>query len=121
MGLNEKILAYFSVNSVPPSMYKKHYLTGVHNDGPEEILQWNTEVLGDIPSQEALDAAKAQFDLAVNTQKIRENRNSLLAETDWWASSDLTMTQEQIAYRQALRDITAQEGFPFNVTWPIKP
>ncbi len=54
-------------------------------------------------------------------EKVRETRNKLLAETDWWASSDLTITQEQIAYRQALRDITIQDGFPFNVTWPTKP
>jgi hypothetical protein len=31
------------------------------------------------------------------------------------------MTSEQTAYRQALRDITAQAGFPTNVTWPTKP
>lgn len=48
-------------------------------------------------------------------------RNDLLAETDWWATSDRTMTAEQIAYRQALRDITDQAGYPDNVTWPTKP
>lgn len=50
----------------------------------------------------------------------RQERNRLLAETDWWAVSDRTMTVEQTSYRQALRDITAQAGFP-NVTWPTKP
>ena len=48
-------------------------------------------------------------------------RNDLLAETDWWATSDRTMTAEQTAYRQALRDITDQSGFPDNITWPTKP
>ena len=48
-------------------------------------------------------------------------RNDLLAETDWWATSDRTMTAEQTAYRQALRDITDQDGFPTNITWPTKP
>jgi hypothetical protein len=51
----------------------------------------------------------------------RKKRNELLAETDWWASSDLTMTSEQIAYRQAWRDITEQEGFPDSITWPTIP
>jgi hypothetical protein len=51
----------------------------------------------------------------------REERNMLLRETDWWASSDLTMTAEQIAYRQALRDITAQSSFPESIDWPTKP
>lgn len=52
-------------------------------------------------------------------RKIREKH---LVETDHWAYSDTPdMTDEQIAYRQALRDITDQDGFPFNVTWPTKP
>jgi hypothetical protein len=52
---------------------------------------------------------------------IRAERDSLIAETDVWALSDRTMTAEQTAYRQALRDIPAQAGFPVNVTWPTKP
>lgn len=52
---------------------------------------------------------------------IRSKRDTLLAKTDWWASTDLTMTQEQIDYRQALRDITTQDGFPHDVVWPVKP
>ena len=52
---------------------------------------------------------------------LRSHRNSLLAETDWWASSDLTMSDEQKAYRQALRDLPSQVSDPLNVTWPVKP
>jgi len=48
-------------------------------------------------------------------------RDKLLAETDWWAVADRTMTQAEIDYRQALRDVPAQAGFPDNVTWPTKP
>lgn len=52
---------------------------------------------------------------------IRANRNRLLTETDHWAYQDTpNMTQEQIDYRQALRDITNQED-PDNIVWPIKP
>lgn len=53
----------------------------------------------------------------------RNKRNSLINETDWWASVDLTMTAEQTAYRQALRDITTHENWP-NLSdddWPVKP
>lgn len=53
---------------------------------------------------------------------VRSRRNVLLAETDWWTFSDTpSMTDEQKAYRQALRDIT--ENFPANgqVVWPVKP
>jgi hypothetical protein len=48
-------------------------------------------------------------------------RDSLLAATDWMALSDVTLTADWAAYRQALRDVTAQAGFPHNVTWPSKP
>jgi hypothetical protein len=52
---------------------------------------------------------------------VRSLRDEILAETDWWATSDRTMTQAEINYRQALRDVPAQAGFPENVTWPTKP
>jgi hypothetical protein len=51
---------------------------------------------------------------------VREERNKLIAETDWWASSDLTITDEQRTYRQALRDVPSQAD-PLNITWPTKP
>ena len=52
---------------------------------------------------------------------VRARRDSLLQETDWMALSDVTMSSEMTTYRQALRDIPAQSGFPFSVTWPNKP
>jgi len=52
---------------------------------------------------------------------IREQREALLIETDWCANSDVIMSDDMTAYRQALRDITDQSGFPTNITWPTKP
>jgi argonaute-like protein implicated in RNA metabolism and viral defense len=52
---------------------------------------------------------------------VRRRRNSLLAETDYMALADSTLTEEWAAYRQALREIPQQEGFPFEVEWPSKP
>ena len=52
---------------------------------------------------------------------IRSQRNNLLSQTDWMALRDNTMSLEWSAYRQALRDITTQEGFPESVSWPVKP
>lgn len=57
----------------------------------------------------------------VTEHQVRQERDRLIAETDWWATADRTMTAEQTAYRQALRDVPAQSGFPANVTWPTKP
>jgi len=54
-------------------------------------------------------------------RNIRNQRDNLLQQTDWMALSDNTMTPAWASYRQALRDITAQEGFPFSVDWPAKP
>lgn len=56
--------------------------------------------------------------------KLREERNRLLATTDWRASSDLTLSSEWASYRQSLRDIT--NGILTladieAVTWPTKP
>lgn len=60
--------------------------------------------------------------------QLREQRNFLLAETDWWCVSDRTPTQEQIDYRQALRDMPAnispeldENGLLTNINWPEKP
>ena len=52
---------------------------------------------------------------------LREERNRRIAETDWWASSDLTMSAERTAYRQDLRDITKTYSSLDDVVWPDKP
>ena len=67
---------------------------------------------------ENYSAEQVQLDSA---DKIRRKRDTLLRNTDWWATSDRTMTSEQTTYRQELRDITEQEYFPNTVTWPTKP
>jgi len=54
-------------------------------------------------------------------RNIRNHRDNLLQQTDWMAMSDNTMSPAWSTYRQALRDVTAQPGFPFAVEWPSKP
>ena len=51
-------------------------------------------------------------------EKVRAERDAKLAATDWTASTDVTMTAEMTAYRQALRDVPAQAGFPNTIDWP---
>jgi len=59
-----------------------------------------------------------------NKKSIRSQRNTLLSQTDWALTSDTPLTEEQkteaTTYRQALRDLPAQEGFP-NIAFPTKP
>ena len=73
------------------------------------------------PSDEELSAKVTEVQAAEPLELLREKRNALLAETDWWANSDLTMTAEQTAYRQALRDITDSYTSLEDVVWPTKP
>jgi len=51
----------------------------------------------------------------------RAARDEKLKATDWRASSDLTMSTEWANYRQALRDVPSQAGFPNTITWPDEP
>ena len=68
-----------------------------------------------------VSAKVAELTAAEPMKALREERNRRIAETDWWASSDLTMTAEQTAYRQALRDITDNATSLDDVVWPTKP
>ena len=55
------------------------------------------------------------------SQYQRWNRKQRLEETDIYALGDRAISDEMRAYRQALRDVPQQEGFPDNVVWPTKP
>ena len=69
----------------------------------------------------AVSAKAAELTAAEPMKLLRAERDRLLAEVDWWASSDLTMTAAQTTYRQALRDITKSATSLDDVTWPTKP
>jgi hypothetical protein len=66
-----------------------------------------------------IDQAKLQSALAT---EARSKRNTLLAASDWTQVADAPVDQAAWAtYRQALRDITAQVGFPESIDWPAVP
>ena len=66
-------------------------------------------------------AYKAQKD-AEQAKSVRATRDAKLAECDWTQVADAPVDKAVWAtYRQALRDVTAQTGFPWTVTWPDKP
>jgi hypothetical protein len=68
-----------------------------------------------------VSAKVTELTAAEPMKALRAERDRLIAATDWWASSDLTMTDAQTAYRQALRDITESATSLDDVTWPTKP
>lgn len=87
--------------------------------GPVPVLQEGSWVL--LPTvREYSEEQIAERD-AAKAAEVRSQRDRLLAETDWMALSDVTMSPEMADYRQALRDITDQVGFPHTVEWPVKP
>lgn len=67
-----------------------------------------------------IDEANQQNLLYLALNDLRQERNKKLEQTDWWAVGDRTMTQEQIDYRQALRDITKTYTSMEDVVWPSK-
>ena len=86
------------------------------------------DMFADYVNDEGVTVTKAEQEAEYTARKaeekataIRTERDNLLASCDWRAVSDLIMTDEWKAYRQALRDITAQATFPTEVTWPDKP
>jgi len=66
------------------------------------------------------EAYQAKLDASAATE-TRFKRDGLLAETDWLGLSDVTMSSAWATYRQALRDVPEQSGFPHTITWPDKP
>jgi len=71
-----------------------------------------------VAEQQAAYQARLDADAA---KSVRSQRDKLIAETDWMALSDNTLTEAWALYRQALRDITTQSGFPHDVIFPTKP
>lgn len=78
-------------------------------------------------SWDVTDASEAQVNARLDTIKgaIKGRRQTELFNTDWTQLADSPLTSDKKAefaiYRQALRDITAQAGYPDNVVWPDKP
>jgi len=92
-------------------------------------LQWFSEEIPK-PSILEVEAKIVELRAAEPLRLLRIERDRLIAETDWWVLPDRTPTSEQLAYRQALRDLpstaspvldpTTRLGIS-GVTWPIKP
>jgi hypothetical protein len=97
------------VEQIDGKWYTKHILGPVFTD---------TE---DATAAEQEAAYKAQKD-AEQAKAVRTDRNQKLKDTDWTQVADAPANKAAwAAYRQALRDITAQAGFPWDVTWPTQP
>ena len=69
----------------------------------------------------AIAAKTAELATEKAWNDLRTKRNRRLAETDYLALSDVTLSTEMTEYRQALRDLPANTSDPANPTWPVRP
>jgi len=106
------------VEQVNGKWFTKHVLGPIFTDRPAT----ETEPAQTAAEQEA--AYKAQKD-AEQSKAMREQRSQKLKETDWVVVKHLERNENipgaWEVYRQALRDVPTQQGFPWNVTWPEEP
>ena len=102
----------------------------INGDFELKNVTWNENVSkSDIPEDEDIIKKCEELQAAEPMRLLREERNRLLSETDWWVLPDRTPTQAQLDYRQALRDLPEnspnvaldENGNLTDVTWPVKP
>lgn len=94
------------------------------------MARFHTTAEGNIPftaEEEAIrDAEEAAYATGANDRKaaeVRSERNTKLVATDWTQTADVpqAIKDSYAPYRQALRDVTTQSGFPWTITWPDAP
>ena len=119
LGITEWVLTGDPTSELEfASMFRKSI--GVTDDN-SSILSDNSADWPEGLTWDAVETKLKELNDAEPLKFLREERNRKLAETDWWASSDLTMTDAQKSYRQALRDITEDYTSLDDVEWPTKP
>ena len=101
----------FALSSFNPEAFGEY-----GTDSYEQIAVWYDDIV-DFPTVEEMRQAA----LVGNWKRVRKERSKLLAETDWMANSDVTMSEEMTAYRQALRDLPQTYTEPTDVVWPTNP
>jgi hypothetical protein len=88
------------------------------------------DMFADTTDEDGVTTTKAEHEAAYQAgldnkagEAVRTKRNTLLAETDYFALTDVTMDAAMTSYRQALRDITDHVNFPYleEADWPTKP
>jgi hypothetical protein len=108
---------------IPPYQYSQR-------DGVEEINgQWFTKYIAGPVFTDNEDATAEEQEAAYRqriddeqAKVVRDDRNKRLADCDWTQLPDSPADHEAwAAYRQDLRDVTAQVGFPWDITWPEQP
>ena len=93
-------------------------------DGVEEVDgKWYTKyILGPVFTDTEQEAAYKDMKDAEQAASVRSSRSDKLKDSDWTQVEDAPVDKAAWAtYRQELRDISAQAGFPWTVVWPTQP
>ena len=113
-----------------PATYQRVVADGIVQDANGNWIDNYAvvEMFADTTDEEGVVTTKAEHEAnhqagldASAAASVRSQRQPLLVETDFNSLLDRTLTTEMAAYRQALRDVPTQAGFPNNITWPTKP
>ena len=97
-----------------------------HNPITHKLVNQEPALIDGVWTLARLAVEKTQqeinFDKSMQEHSVRAERQELLTASDWTQVADSPVDKAVWAtYRQALRDISLQEGFPFEITWPQKP
>jgi hypothetical protein len=111
------------------TVYQYSVYGGVEEIDGKWYTKWNLgpsffdteDADGNVTTAAQNEAAYKAMKDAEQAKSVRASRDTKLAETDWRYRRDLTTTSEWDAYCQALRDVPAQTGFPWTITWPTQP
>ena len=100
-------------------------VTPTLGDDQKLVKTWTPTLVGGewVLAHQAVDLTEDEIDDAVARMaaEVRKERNQRLSATDFYALTDVTLSAEMTAYRQALRDVPEQDGFPNDINWPEKP
>lgn len=115
--MTDEIFAQFGVVRVTPTPRPEYDHTKEFNVTAEQVNgAWVEKwVATDVSAEEIAQRTENQ------AASVRAERDQKLNATDWRFRSDMNPSQEWIDYCQALRDVPAQAGFPWEVTWPTQP
>ena len=107
----ENIVEVEDINNIPSFLVQEGQVIATDHTGN----------IGDTWNGSSYDAPVVTLTDAQKWNNIRNTRNELLAKTDFYALSDVTMTTEMSTYRQQLRDLPTSTSNPDDVVFPTKP
>lgn len=118
---------------IPPEVLEEHGVVRVEEtdaptvDATQELIKQEPQYVDGrwIQTWSVRDKTPEEIESLrqIKADEVRMSRNSMLSSSDWTQAKDIddSVSSLWVPYRQQLRDITEQPGFPFNINWPVAP